>query len=809
MNRFVCIHGHFYQPPRENPWLEDVELQNSSYPYHDWNERITAECYSPNSASRILDPDGRIIDLIDNYANMSFNFGPTVLSWMESNNPEVHDAIVAADKKSQERFSGHGSAIAQVYNHMILPLANTRDKRTQVVWGIADFEYRFGRRPKGMWLSETAVDVETLEVLAAHHIQFTILSPYQAARVRPLADGAEWQNVSGGHVDPTKPYLCRLPSGNSITLFFYDGPIAQDLAFNGLLKNGERFAQRLLDAFSSDQERPQLVHIATDGETYGHHQPRGDMALAYCLYSIDEREGVDTTIYSEYLDTHAPTYEVEIVEDSSWSCVHGVERWRSDCGCSSEQKPGWSQGWRMPLRDSLDWLRNQLIPLYEEELRRYLRDPWQARDDYVHVILNRSVENVERFLGRHATKELSNDEKIAVLKLLELQRHAMLMFTSCGWFFDEISGIETTQVLKYAARALQLAEDVCGVALEDDFLVHLAEAPSNLPEYENGAEVYEALVKPAGVDLLRVGAHYAISSLFEAFPDEILIHCYTAANSSYHRFEAGNRRFVIGSATIRSKITWEELDISFAVLHLGDHNLNAGVRVYRGDDEFARMRNDFDAAFRTSDVLDVVRLMDEYFPAPHYTLWHLFKDQQQKVVTQILEPAVREAEETFHHIYERNAPILRFLNDIWMPAPKALNTAATLALNRDLQAELEKETPNPERLQRVVEAAQTVPADVDRTTLGFVASRRINGWFEELADRPTDVELLAQARETLETIAPLSLDPDLWEAQNIFFSIENECYDTMRADAEAGDQLAAAWVEHFTALSNYLDVRID
>ena len=405
MERYICIHGHFYQPPRENPWLEAIEVQDSAYPYHDWNERITAECYAPNRASRILDSEGRIASIVNNYSRMSFNFGPTLLAWMEQADPRTYQAILAADKESQTFFGGHGSALAQAYNHMILPLANRRDKHTQVIWGIRDFQHRFGRFPEGMWLPETAANTETLDILAEHGIKFTILSPYQAKRTRALG-GRSWRDVSGGHLDPTMAYEIRLPSGRSLILFFYDGPISQAIAFQGLLKKGEHLAGRLLSAFSDARKRPQLVHIATDGETYGHHQKFGDMALAYALHHITSRRLARVTNYAEFLERHPPTHEVQIHENSSWSCAHGVERWRSNCGCNSGGHPGWNQAWRAPLRKALDGLRDRLLSLYEEKARQLLKNPWKARDAYINVVLERSPDNVESLLSEHANHAL-------------------------------------------------------------------------------------------------------------------------------------------------------------------------------------------------------------------------------------------------------------------------------------------------------------------------------------------------------------------------------------------------------------------
>ncbi|HLD48057.1 MAG TPA: glycoside hydrolase, partial [Desulfobaccales bacterium] len=359
MEKYICIHGHFYQPPRENPWLEAIELQDSAFPYHDWNERIAAECYAPNTLSRILDGEGRIIRLPNNYARISFNFGPTLLAWMMDKTPEIYEAILAADRQSQERFSGHGSALAQAYSHMIMPLAHRRDKYTQVLWGIRDFEHRFGRPPEGMWLPETALDIETLDIMAELGLRFTILAPRQAHKVRKIGQGP-WRDVRGGRIDPTTPYLLKLCKGQTINLFFYDGPISQGIAFEDVLERGENLASRLVNAFSAERPWPQLVHIATDGETYGHHRTHGDMALAYALDHLETENSVFLTNYGEFLEKYPPSFEVKILENSSWSCVHGVERWRQDCGCNSGLRPGWSQAWRTPLREALDWLRDTL-----------------------------------------------------------------------------------------------------------------------------------------------------------------------------------------------------------------------------------------------------------------------------------------------------------------------------------------------------------------------------------------------------------------------------------------------------------------
>ena len=546
MERYVCIHGHFYQPPRENPWLEAIELQDSAYPYHDWNERICAECYGPNAASRILDGEGRISQLVNNYSRISFNFGPTLLAWLEENANDVYRAILEADQESQRIFAGHGSAMAQAYNHIILPLANRSDKYTQVLWGIRDFQKRFSREPEGMWLPETAVNLESLDIMAECGIRFTILTQTQANRVRRFGE-KRWRDVSRGTIDPAMAYKISLPSGRSINVFFYDGAISHGVAFEGLLNNGEAFAKRLVGAFSGGAARHQIVQVATDGESYGHHHRHGDMALAYALDYIEANNLAKLTNYGEYLEKHPPTHEVEIFENSSWSCVHGIERWRANCGCNSGGHEEWNQAWRAPLREAFDWLRDSIAPAYEEIAGTLMKRPREARNDYIEVILDRSSENVERFLAQHVTRYLTQTDKTKVLELLELQRHTMLMYTSCGWFFDEISGIETVQVIEYAGRALQLANELMSGEFEQKFLNLIEKAKSNIPEHQDGRIIYEKWVKPSMLDLTRVGAHYAVSSLFEEYEEESSIFSYSATREAYQSSQAGRAKLAVGS----------------------------------------------------------------------------------------------------------------------------------------------------------------------------------------------------------------------------------------------------------------------
>ncbi|HUG05197.1 MAG TPA: DUF3536 domain-containing protein [Candidatus Limnocylindria bacterium] len=799
--RFVCVHAHFYQPPRENPWLEAVEVQDSARPYHDWNERITDECYAPNGAARILDQEGRILDIVNNYSRLSFNFGPTLLAWLEDRRPSVYARVIEADRQSQELFSGHGSAIAQPYNHMIMPLATSRDKRTQIVWGIADFVRRFGRRPEGMWLPETAVDLETLDLLAEHGMRFTILSPTQAGRVRRIG-GRGWRDVTGGRIDPTRAYTQRLgKGGRSIALFFYDGPISQAVAFEGLLASGERFAERLSEGFSEQRDWPQLVHIATDGETYGHHHGRGDMALAYALREIELREDVTLTNYAHFLDEHPPTHEVEIVESTAWSCVHGVDRWWTDCGCNSGRGE-WRQSWRTPLRNALDFLRDALAPAYEDGTRGLLADPWRTRDDFVAVVLDRSPASRERFLSACATRTLTPDEEIRTWKWLELQRQAMLMYTSCGWFFDELSGIETVQVLQYAGRALQLARDLgVGEDVERRFLEQLADAKSNLPEQGDGARIFERYVRPAMVDLAKVGAHYAITSLFDGYGDRSHIYAYAVEREDHRLWSTGSSKLTVGRARIVSQVTKDSALFSYAALHTGDHNLHGAVRAFRGLEPFAALSDELQAAFERGDHAEVIRLIDRHFAGQTYSLKQLFRDDQRRILDQILRSTLAGAEASYRQVYERHAPLMRFLRDIGMPQPDSLLTAAHFVLDAELRDALGAPNLDLGRITALVQEARSWGVAPRIDELGYALGRKIDGLAAGLAERPGSPEFLDELRAAVGLANTLPLTADLWAAQNVYFGLRDV------AAAKSSSAEGGVWLESYRGLGEALGVR--
>jgi alpha-amylase/alpha-mannosidase (GH57 family) len=791
--RFLTIHGHFYQPPRENPWLEAVETQDAAFPWHDWNARITAECYEPNATARMLDARDRILRIVNNYASISFNFGPTLLSWLETCAPETYAAILEADRISRDRYSGHGCAIAQAYNHIILPLANDRDKGTQIHWGVRDFEHRFGHKPEGMWLPETAADVPSLEALAAAGIAFTILEPHQAARWRTIGS-EEWHHAA---IDPTMPYLCRLSSGRSIVIFFYDGPISRAVAFEQLLARGENLAHRLLGAFSNTREAPQLVNIATDGETYGHHHRYGEMALTYALQLIAD-SAAKLTNYAEHLQLHPPTHEVQIAERTSWSCSHGVERWRSDCGCNTGASPGWNQQWREPLRNALDWLRDEADAIFARYGSQLLHDPWLAREDYIDVILDRSDESVARFLSRHADEDA---DVVAVLELMEMQRNSMLMFTSCGWFFSDVSGIETVQVLHYAGRVVQLAQRISGQSLEPGLLSRLERAHSNVSGRGTGRQIYEREVVPATLDLSRVAAHYAVLSLFDTFDVDARIYCYEVVRRDLEIHKAGRARLAIGSIEVRSIITRESASFELAALHLGETELTGGVRIAR--DDYDDVRRGLVEAMAPGGISTVIRLLDTHFGETPISIRSLFRDEQRRVMHELITATLDEAESTFRQLHERYDPLMRFHHSLGIPVPQVLRTAAEFDLNQQIRRLLEKELA-PAEIEALLRESRDQGVTLDETTLVAFTSA-IDRASERFRERPDDPDRLEDFDAIVTLVRDARLTIDLRRAQNRYYRLRA----TVRPAIEASATISPAsreWLELFDKLGEKLSI---
>jgi alpha-amylase/alpha-mannosidase (GH57 family) len=772
--RFVCIHGHFYQPPRENPWLETVETQDSAAPYHDWNERICAECYAPNGAARVVNNKNQITRIVNNYARISFNFGPTLLSWLRENAPRTVRMILDGENRSRQRYRGHSSAIAQVYNHMILPLANARDRNTQIRWGIADYESSFGSLPEGMWLPETAADTATLEALATNGIEFTVLAPHQCKRIRPVKGEAEWTDTPNATVDTTHPYLVRFASGASIAIFFYNGPDSRAIAFEGLLDSGDNLAGRLKAGFK-DSAQPQLVHVATDGESYGHHHKYGEMALAYALRLLEQDKTVKLTNYACFLEQFPPEFECEIVENTSWSCEHGIERWRSDCGCNGG-KQGWNQAWRAPLRQALDELRDALVPLTEREGGKLFKDVWAARDAYIHVVLDRGAESVDRFFAAQQTHTLTEPERVQALKLMEMQRHALLMYTSCGWFFDDISGIETVQVIAYAARVLQLAQQLIGEQaepLQPAFLARLSEARSNVPEAGDGARIYKKSVETMELHLEQVAAHYAISSIFSSFADETDLFCYRVRRISHEIYTSGRGRLALGRAHVASAITGNAQSFSFAVLHFGDQNITAAVKAYDDADAAAFEAFSAEAAghVQRADFPEVIRLIDRFYGHADYSLTSLFRDEQRRIVELILKSTLMDIENSLTAIYQDHASLLHYLSQAGLPKPPALTLAAGFAINAGLRRTLEAEPIDLPQMRYFLSLAKADQVPLESATLSYIADQRMKRAMVELVMSSGSLEMLDRALALARTLTELPFDLNLWQAQNIWYEI--------------------------------------
>ncbi|MEG5046513.1 DUF3536 domain-containing protein [Microcoleus sp. B4-C1] len=793
----VTVHGHFYQPPRENPYLDAIERQASASPAHDWNERIDIECYRPNAFARILNDRGEVAGIVNNYEYMSFNIGPTLMSWLERYDAEVYQRILEADRKSCQRLNGHGNAIAQVYNHIIMPLANERDKYTQIRWGIADFRSRFDRDPEGMWLAETAVDYATLEVLVAEGIRFIVLAPSQAERCRPLigqnhegehGHNSEWHEVGGGQIDPTRPYRCYLkpemrlmadhqlsplsthyfgrqhsqnseaPPANTpyIDIFFYDGPISRDMGFNDVLSSSHHLVGRLGQAVRGDHRPAQLICVATDGETFGHHKHSTEKCLAYAFTEEFPRRGWTVTNFAHYLSQNPSAWEVELKPVTAWSCSHGVDRWQDDCGCGGGG--GWHLKWRRPLRDTLNWLRDRLIPIYEEAGRKLLCDPWKARDEYIEVIRDRSPSNVDSFLQRHQVRPLDAGEQVDALRLLEMQRHTLLMFTSCGWFFEEISRPEGVQILRYAARALELAGEVTGIQLEKDFVAQLALVPSNVEYFQTGAEVYRKLVVTAQISLKQVAAHYAISSLFAKYPREQRVYCYQAQQEDFQIQRMGSMTLAVGQLQLTSEITRETEVFVFAALHLGGWDFHCCIQPFGSRRSYTMLKERLFGVMQEASAAHAILEMVRLFGDQSFSLRDLFAEERHRIVQLLSQENLTRLDQLYTQVYRENYGVMMAFHRDELPVPVELQVAAEVALgHRCLTAAkaLEVETEDVEPLLAEIEAIATEAGHL-RCRLNVPEVKEI---LEKMVWRSLD--RLLQAGSGVEDRSPVQLEAEI------------------------------------------------
>jgi alpha-amylase/alpha-mannosidase (GH57 family) len=769
---FLVVHGHFYQPPRDNPWLGVVERQESARPFHDWNERIAAECYTPNAFARILDDAGRIVSIVNNYELMSYNIGPTLLGWLEEQAPDTYARILAADRASLAA-RGHGNAIAQAYNHAILPLCDERDRRTQIRWGIADFERRFGRRPEAMWLPETAISLATAEALVDEGLRFVVLSPHQAEAAR---DGGDWFDVSTGSVDPTQPYRLELPGARHLDAFFYDGPISSAIGFQGLLHSASALVDRFGLALVEGRHRDQLIHVATDGESYGHHTRHGERTLAYALSVEAPRRGFTITNYGAYLEAHPPTAEARLKpgpggEGTAWSCAHGVGRWTRDCGCSAGT-PGWHQQWRAPLRRALDLVRDRAAALYASQAPALLGDAWAARDAYASSC-DGSDEAQQRFLDERAGRSLNAGERLRALRLLELERYGQLMYTSCGWFFDEVSGLEATQILRYANRALELYALLSGENLEPMVLALLAEARSNLPEHGDGAEVYRRLVTSSRVAHERLAAQEAILSLFVARPRELRYGDYHIRRFGERR--AGDARFALATGRIhlRWRPTGEVNELHYAVLHVGAADVCCAVA------NLASVGREIaEAVWREwprQSIARLVRAIEHGYGPAEYTVRDLLLEERQRVLGEVYGDLLKGVGEEYARLYDNHRHTMYLLRDAGLPIPEPLKLAAESVLGARFEAEIAKQrrSRDPARYRRAMKMAE----DARERGLTLQTGEARRAFADMLCDLLASLgpapsgERVREAIDFLALGRQLGIDPVSAQAQELLWSL--------------------------------------
>jgi alpha-amylase/alpha-mannosidase (GH57 family) len=773
MTTALVIHGHFYQPPRENPWTDHVDREPSAHPFHDWNQRINAECYRPNAFARILDGHGRLERIVNNYRRISFNYGPTLMSWLEQADPAAYARILQADRDSTGLYGGHGNAIAQGYNHAILPLCNERDLRTQIRWGLSDFRHRFGRDPESLWCAETAVNDKVLGALIDEGMRYAILSPYQAERVR-ASGGKEWRGVADGSIDPgvAYRYFHRDGSGRSLALFFYDGPVARSIAFEGVLNTSQAFLARLRMAGLG---HGRIVHIATDGESYGHHTKFGDRALAHAMESLVSANGFEVSNYGQYLEHHPPEIEVEIKagpngEGTAWSCAHGVGRWTRDCGCETGAQPGWNQAWRRPLRAALDALRDEAAEVFQAQGAELFHDPWAARDDYISVVLDRRNAR-EPFLRKHYKGALGDENETRALTLLETQRQALLMYTSCGWFFNDISGIETVQVLKYAGRMLDFLDELDIPSPRSRFLGLLAEAHSNIPEMGNGSDIFRKFVDPCRVTPQSIAAHLGISSVINGTEEEGNVAGHRYSRSLYRKEERERLTLATCRVTLENELTGRGHDFALAAMHFGGIDFYCLIKPFPGTGRFklasTRLWDDFGRA----SLPVILHHAEKEFGPEEYGLEHVLPQGRQRIAETVFSGIVNRFSDYIGKLYEDNQRSIGMLQSLGFELPRELNAAAEFTLGKRFTEEIrvQHQSHDPASYQKAIEIAEEVARhgfQIDNAEAGRIFERMIASMVDEVVLEGSD-ELAAAARDLIGLTKRMGIRPNLDRAQEI------------------------------------------
>ena len=782
MQPFI-VHAHFYQPERTNPWTGVLDPEPSAAPQRDWNERVHAESYRPNAYARIFDGRRQVERIVNNYERVSFNFGPTLLRWLKRRHPDTYGRVLDGDWRSVTR-TGHGNALAQAYNHMILPLARERDRRTQIRWGLADFRERFRREPEGMWLPETAADQATLDTLIDEGVRFTVLAPHQAHRVRD--PGGAWHEV-GARIDPTRAYrvLHSDGSGRHLAVFFYNGDLAQWLAFDEGASEAARIVGRIVAAAPGERG---LVHAALDGETFGHHRPFGELALAYMLFESAAAHGLEPTNYGAWLTSDPPVAEAEIVpgEGTAWSCAHGVGRWYRDCGCVTDAEPGWNQAWRTPLRTALDRVAEAAARAFEDRGGDLLRDPWAARDDYVHVLLG--AWSPQQFLDRHGRRHLSESQQIDAWSLLEAQRQAMVMYTSCGWFFGDISGLESHYVLRSAARVLELLAEVGldTAAVTREALDALGEAKSNREAGATGADIWRDHVLPDAVSPARIGAQMSLLALTrpEALEERDVGSSLQVAGHTLriaeHRVERhGRSALMTGRAVVTVNSTGRAHELASVAVHLGGLDFHGLVAPDPGREAFAEATAALWQGFATLSLARVIRVVDGVFADAEsrvdFDLDWALPWAKQDLVDSVFSDLTERFSDSYARLYADHRRILEMLVAAGYRLPRPLRAAAELTLSADLERELGQVLAAPpeeaagdgkvfDRIRAIVTLARSQGYDLDLSTLREALQSAVTGATQEAA-RTLTPGAVGAVEQWVALTRELDVDIDLSSAQ--------------------------------------------
>jgi alpha-amylase/alpha-mannosidase (GH57 family) len=794
----LVIHGHFYQPPRENPWTDEVGAEPGARPFHDWNQRINAECYRPNAFARIVDDAGRIERIVNNYELVSFNLGPTLLRWMQRHDPLTLARLVEADRRSARVRGGHGNAIAQAYGHAILPLCNARDRATQIRWGLAEFAWRFGRGAEALWLPETAASPATLDDLIEHGLRYAILAPSQAARVRRSVqdrDGGNgsgagpWEDVRGGTIDPSRPYRYSHSdgSGRSLALLFYDGLLARSVAFGGALRESRLFIDACAATAAAPGRQGQVVHLAVDGETWGHHHAWGDRALAYALAREAPARGFHVTNYGELLDRVSPQWdaEIELGEDglgNAWSCAHGLGRWTRDCSCRLAQREGWTQAWRAPLRAAFDLLRDQAAVFFEQEAGCLLQDPWAARDAYVHVLLEPGEAARARLLREHSRGGLAGEQGVRALQLLEMQHMLVLMYASCGWFFDDIAGLESVQVMRYAARAVDLWSRLGGQPPIGRMLERLGEARSNEPRLGTGADLFRTRAQGAAAPAPQIAAHLLMGAVRGSLPSsgDIGLQHYDAFDVQVQA--SGHTALVTGRVDLRDERTGAAEAYEGAVLHGGGLEFQVRLRACRAPDELRAAAVALHGDLPHRSEAELLMAMTARFGEHTFGVEALLETGRQQLLTELFGDLVAEAGRAYAQLYGRNQRVIEELGRLGLDLPRELRVAAELTFTNGFERAVDRAHAGRgpadfARALSVIEQARERGIELDRTVAIPLLSRMLEDVFAAWglagpgggAPQERLSATVMTATEVLDLATKLELTLDLHRPQELYY----------------------------------------